>query len=93
MITLGLTTFIGILWVIGLLIGLVALINVVRILGVIHAAARQVATDAGFAYDNAEIMSGGVKGVDQLAETESLANQVPDLASAYLGKLGRGDRQ
>ncbi|MDP9187731.1 MAG: hypothetical protein M3O25_00600 [Actinomycetota bacterium] len=93
MTPLALTWVIGALWVIGLIIGLVALIMITGLLSSILNSARKVAVDAGDAYDSTEIMSGGVRGVDGLSETNDLANQVPGLTDAYLAKLRRGGSQ
>lgn len=93
MIPLALGFFITAFWIIGILIGIGALILGASLLISIDASANRIAADADEAYESAEMMSGGVKGVDQLSETNDLASQVPGLATSYLGKLGRGGSQ
>lgn len=92
MIPLALSFFIGLFWIIGILIGIGALIAGATLLISIEASANRIDADARDAY-GAEMMSGGVKGVDGLSETNNLAGQVPGLATSYLGKVQRGGRQ
>lgn len=93
MIPLALGFFIGLFWIIGILIGIGALIAGATLLISIEASANRIDQDASDAYEGAAMMSGGVKGVDGLSETNNLAGQVPGLATSYLGKVRGGGSQ
>ncbi len=81
------STFQFILALVGLVIGLVVLIVVIQLLNKVYAPIREIGSDVDAA-NSAPLIERGVVGADQLGRTRQLATQVPDLAMAYLAKLG-----
>ena len=84
---LAVGTGVAILALIGLAIGLVVLFVVVWLLQGILSPLRHILTDVQSA-QTAPMLQRGVQGTDQLNRTRRLAESVPDLAAAYLVKLG-----
>jgi ABC-type lipoprotein release transport system permease subunit len=76
-----------VLALIGLAIGLVVLLVVAGLLQGILSLLRRILADVQSA-QTAPMLQRGVQGVDQLDRTRRLAEPMPDLAAAYLVKLG-----
>ncbi|MEA2149387.1 MAG: hypothetical protein QOD69_1217 [Solirubrobacteraceae bacterium] len=88
---LGVSTTVTVLAIIGLVVGLVVLLVVIWLLQSTLAPLRAVLTDVNSAHD-APMLERGVPGTEQLGQTRRLAESVPPLALAYLGKLNGGAR-
>ena len=80
-------TAVTILALIGLAIGLVVLFVVIFLLQGVLTPLRNILRDVKDA-QTAPMLTRGVQGADQLDPTRRLAESVPDLAVAYLLKLG-----
>jgi hypothetical protein len=87
MIPLAIGTTVTVLAIIGLVIGLVVFGVVVFLLNGVLSPLRKVLADVQDA-KTAPMLEHGVKGTDQLNRTQQLAQSVPDLAVAYMQKLG-----
>ncbi len=85
--TVAVSTVIAILALLGLVVGLVVLGVVIYLLNDILTPLRRALVDLNDA-KTAPLLQHGVRGTEQLARTQQLANQVPELAGAYLTKLG-----
>ncbi len=85
--TPAVSTTVAVLAIIGLTIGLVIFLVVVWLLNGVLTPLRKVLADVEYA-KTAPMLEHGVRGTDQLARTQQLANSLPDLAVAYLHKLG-----
>lgn len=81
------STTVAVLSLIGLAIGLVVLLVVIFLLNGVLAPLRAVLRDVRSA-QTAPVLERGVQGVDQLSRSQRLAQSVPDLAVAYMQKLG-----
>ncbi|HUR84556.1 MAG TPA: hypothetical protein VMY78_04365 [Solirubrobacteraceae bacterium] len=81
------STGIAVLALIGLAVGLVVFGVVIALLQGVLSPLLKVLADVQDA-KTAPMLEHGVKGTDQLSRTQSLANSVPDLAVAYMTKLG-----
>ena len=81
------STLVTVLAIVGLVVGLVVLFVVILLLNDVLRPLRAVLTDVKDA-ETAPMLKTGVKGVDQLDQTQRLAQGVPDLAVAYMTKLG-----
>ncbi|MDQ3849433.1 MAG: hypothetical protein M3296_02295 [Actinomycetota bacterium] len=84
---LAVGTVVTVLALIGLAIGLVVLFVVIGLLTKVLTPLRKILRDVQSA-QTATMLDQGVKGADQLARTRQLAEGVPDLAVAYMQKLG-----
>jgi hypothetical protein len=84
---LAVGTTVTVLALIGLVIGLVVLLVVIYLLNGVLAPLRAVLRDVRNA-QTAPVLERGVQGVDQLDRSQRLAQSVPDLAVAYMQKLG-----
>jgi hypothetical protein len=84
---LAVGTVVAILALVGLAIGLVVLFVVIGLLQGVLAPLRRILADVQSA-QTAPMLQRGVQGTDQLNRTRRLAESVPDLAAAYLVKLG-----
>ena len=84
---LAVGTTVTVLALIGLAIGLVVLFVVIYLLNGVLAPLRHILRDVQDA-QTAPMLTRGVQGADQLDRTRRLAESVPDLAVAYLLKLG-----
>jgi hypothetical protein len=84
---LAVGTAVTVLALIGLVIGLVVLFVVIWLLQGVLSPLRQILRDVQNAKD-APMLTRGVQGPEQLGHTRRLAESVPDLAVAYLLKLG-----
>jgi hypothetical protein len=84
---LAVGTTVAVLALVGLAIGLVVLFVVIWLLQGVLTPLRRVLADVQSA-KTAPMLERGVQGTDQLNRTRRLAESVPDLASAYLVKLG-----
>ena len=84
---LAVGTAVTILALIGLVIGLVVLFVVIYLLNGVLTPLRHILNDVKDA-ETAPLLKRGVQGADQLNRTRRLAESVPDLAVAYLLKLG-----
>ena len=80
-------TTVTVLSIVGLVIGLVVLVVVISLLNGVLAPLRRILADLRSA-KTAPMLERGVQGTDQLGRTRRLAESVPDLAAAYLVKLG-----
>jgi hypothetical protein len=80
-------TTVTVLALIGLVIGLLVLLVVIYLLNGVLAPLRAVLRDVRSA-QTAPVLERGVQGVDQLDRSQRLAQSVPDLAVAYMQKLG-----
>jgi hypothetical protein len=80
-------TTVTVLALIGLVIGLVVLFVVIYLLNGVLTPLRRILRDVQDAR-TAPMLERGVQGADQLNQTRRLAESVPDLAVAYLLKLG-----
>jgi len=87
MMLVAVSTFIAVLALIGLAIGLVVFFVVIGLLHGVLTPLRQILDHVRSA-QTAPMLEHGVKGTDQLAETQRLASSVPGLAVAYMQKLG-----
>jgi len=87
MTLLAVGTAVAILALIGLAVGLVVLLVVIWLLNGVLTPLRKILADVQSA-QTAPMLERGVQGTDQLGRTRSLAESVPDLAVAYLQKLG-----
>jgi len=87
MITVAASTAGQILATIGLLVGLVVFGLVIFLLQGVLTPLRKVLADVKDA-NTAPMLEHGVKGPEQLGQTQQLANSVPPLAVAYMQKLG-----
>lgn len=85
--TPAVSTGIAILAIIGLAVGLVVFFVVVQLLHGVLTPLRRVLADVQDA-QTAPMLEHGVKGPEQLGQTQQLANAVPPLAVAYMQKLG-----
>jgi hypothetical protein len=88
---LAVSTGVAVLAIIGLVVGLVVLLLVIYLLQSTLAPLRAVLTDVKSA-QTAPMLERGVPGTEQLDQTRRLAESVPALALAYLGKLNGGAR-
>jgi hypothetical protein len=88
MTPLAVSTTGQVLAIIGLVVGLVVFGVVVWLLNETLKPLRQVLTDVRDAETAPLLKSRVVKGADQLGRTRQLATSVPDLAVAYMNKLG-----
>jgi hypothetical protein len=84
---LAVGTAVTILALLGLVIGLVVLLVVIWLLQGVLSPLQHILADVRSA-ETAPMLKRGVQGTDQLNRTRSLAESVPDLAAAYLVKLG-----
>jgi ABC-type lipoprotein release transport system permease subunit len=84
---LAVGTAVTILALIGLVVGLVVLVVVISLLQGVLTPLRRILADVQSA-QTAPMLERGVQGTDQLGRTRRLAESVPDLAAAYLVKLG-----
>lgn len=84
---LAISTGLAILALIGLVIGLVVLFVVIYLLNDVLTPLRRILNDVQDA-KTAPLLERGVQGADQLERTRRLAEAVPDLAVAYMQKLG-----
>jgi hypothetical protein len=87
MIPVAASTAGQVLAIIGLAVGLVVFGVVVWLLQGVLTPLRKVLADVQDA-KGAPMLTHGIKGPEQLGRTQQLANQVPDLAVAYMQKLG-----
>jgi hypothetical protein len=87
LLPLAVGTVVAVLALIGLAIGLVVLFVVIWLLQGVLSPLRHILADVKSA-QTAPMLERGVQGTDQLGRTRSLAESVPDLAAAYLVKLG-----
>jgi hypothetical protein len=85
------TTTQTVLAIIGLVLGLVVLGVVIWLLNDVLRPLRRIAADVVEA-NKAPMLKKGIPGSDQLSTTRRLAESVPPLALAYLGKLSLGPR-
>jgi len=76
-----------ILAIIGLVVGLVVLLVVIKLLNDTLTPLREILADVKGAH-SAPLLERGVPGTEQLGQTRRLAESVPQLALAYLSKLG-----
>jgi hypothetical protein len=76
-----------VLVIIGLVLGLVVLGVVIWLLNDVLRPLRRISADIVEA-NKAPMLKKGIPGADQLSTTRRLAESVPPLALAYLGKLG-----
>ncbi len=76
-----------VLVVVGLVLGLVVLGVVIHLLNDVLRPLRRICADIVEA-NKAPMLKKGIPGADQLSTTRRLAESVPPLALAYLGKLG-----
>ena len=76
-----------ILAIIGLVVGLVVLLVVIKLLNDTLTPLRKILADVQGAH-SAPLLERGVPGTEQLGQTRRLAESVPQLALAYLAKLG-----
>jgi hypothetical protein len=86
-LVLAVGTAVTVLALIGLVIGLVVLFVVIWLLQGVLTPLRGVLRDVQDA-QTAPMLTRGVQGPEQLGQTRRLAESVPDLAVAYLLKLG-----
>lgn len=77
----------AVLAIIGLVVGLIVFFVVIFLLQSTLAPLRKVLASVQSA-KTAPMLERGVPGTDQLGQTQRLAQSVPDLALAYLAKLG-----
>jgi hypothetical protein len=87
MTVLAVSTLVAVLALIGLAIGLVVFVVVFFLLIGVLSPLRAVLRDVRDA-QTAPMLETGVRGVDQLDQSQRLAQSVPDLAVAYMQKLG-----
>lgn len=87
MTVMGVGAVVAVLAVLGLIIGLVVLFVVIFLLNDVLAPLRRILHDVEDA-KTAPLLERGVQGIDNLGRTRRLAEGVPDLAVAYLQKLG-----
>lgn len=80
-----------VLAIIGLVLGLVVLGVVIHLLNDVLRPLRRIAADVVEA-NKAPMLTKGIPGSDQLSTTRRLADSVPPLALAYLGKLSLAPR-
>jgi len=76
-----------ILAIIGIVVGLVVLLVVIRLLTNTLTPLREILADVQGAH-SAPLLERGVPGTEQLGQTRRLAESVPQVALAYLSKLG-----
>jgi len=76
----------SVLAVIGLVVGLVVLFVVIWLLNDVLRPLLRISEDIQNA-ETAPMLKKGIPGADQLGQTQRLAESVPPLALAYLGKL------
>jgi hypothetical protein len=76
-----------VLAIIGLVVGVVVLLVVIKLLHGTLTPLREILADVQGAH-GAPLLERGVPGTEQLGQTRRLAESVPQLALAYLGKLG-----
>ncbi len=81
------STAVSILAIVGLTVGLVVFGVVIILLQGVLTPLLKILSDVQDA-KTAPMLEHGVRGTDQLSRTQALANQVPDLAVAYMTKLG-----
>jgi hypothetical protein len=81
------STTVAVLAIIGLVVGLVVFFVVIYLLNGVLSPLRHVLMDLQDA-KTAPMLERGVPGTEQLSQTNRLARGVPDLALAYLNKLG-----
>jgi len=81
------STTVAVLAIIGLVVGLVVFFVVIYLLNGVLSPLRHVLMDLEDA-KTAPMLERGVPGTEQLSQTNRLARGVPDLALAYLNKLG-----
>jgi hypothetical protein len=86
-LVLAVGTTVTVLALIGLVIGLVVLFVVIWLLQGVLSPLRHILRDVQDA-QTAPMLTRGVQGPEQLGQTRRLAESVPDLAVAYLLKLG-----
>jgi hypothetical protein len=84
---LAVGTGIAVLAAVGLVIGLLVLLVVIWLLNGVLAPLRSILVDVRSA-QTAPMLGRAVPGTEQLAQTRNLAGSVPDLAVAYMQKLG-----
>jgi hypothetical protein len=84
---LAVGTTVTVLALVGLAIGLVVLFVVIYLLQGVLTPLRHILRDVQDA-STAPLLKRGVQGADELNRTRRLAESVPDLAVAYLLKLG-----
>jgi hypothetical protein len=87
MTVLAVSTLVAVLALIGLAIGLVVFLVVIFLLNGVLSPLRAILRDVRDA-QTAPMLETGVRGVDQLDQSQRLAQSVPDLAVAYMQKLG-----
>jgi ABC-type lipoprotein release transport system permease subunit len=87
MITIAVSTLVAVFALIGLAIGLVVFLAVASLLNGVLAPLRQILNHVRDA-QTAPMLEHGVKGPEQLGRTRQLAEAVPNLAVAYMQKLG-----
>ena len=76
-----------ILAIIGLVVGVVVLLVVIKLLNDTLTPLRKILADVQGAH-SAPLLERGVPGTEQLGQTRRLAESIPQLALAYLSKLG-----
>jgi len=81
------STFVYILAWIGLVVGLVVFFVVIFLLQGVLTPLRKILGDVQEA-KTAPMLEHGVRGTEELGRTQQLASSVPDLAVAYMNKLG-----
>jgi hypothetical protein len=81
----------SVLAIVGLVLGLVVLGVVIWLLNDVLAPLRRISADITEA-NKAPMLKKGIPGADQLSTTRRLAESVPPLALAYLGKLSLAPR-
>lgn len=87
MTVLAVGTLVAVLALIGLAIGLVVFLVVISLLNGVLSPLRTALREVQDA-QTAPMLQHGVKGIDQLDLSQRLAQSVPDLAVAYMHKLG-----
>jgi len=80
-----------VLAIVGLVLGLVVLGVVIHLLNDVLRPLRRISADVVEA-NKAPMLKKGIPGSDQLSTTRQLADSVPPLALAYLGKLSLAPR-
>lgn len=88
---LAVSTGIAVLAIIGLVVGLVVLLVVIALLQATLTPLTKTLASVKLA-QTAPMLERGVPGTEQLDQTRRLAESVPPLALAYLGKLSLGGR-
>lgn len=87
MVLFAVSTTVTVLALIGLVVGVIVLVVVIGLLQGTLSPLRAVLADVKDAH-TAPMLERGIPGTDQLGQTRRLADSVPNLAMAYLQKLG-----